>query len=54
MIFGVCGGIGERFDVDPTVIRALFVLAFFSYGFSFVVYIILAIVLPRRPIENVA
>lgn len=54
MIFGVCGGIGERFDVDPTVIRALFVLAFFSYGFSFVVYIILAIVLPRRPIENIA
>lgn len=51
MIFGVCGGIAERFQIDPTIVRALFALAFFSYGFSFVIYIVLAIVMPKKPLE---
>ncbi len=49
MVFGVCGGIAERFDVDPTIVRALFALAFLSYGFSFVIYIVLAVVMPKKP-----
>lgn len=49
MLFGVCGGIAERYQIDPTIVRALFALAFFSYGFSFVIYIVLAVVLPRKP-----
>ncbi|MDG5766459.1 PspC domain-containing protein [Balneolales bacterium ANBcel1] len=52
MLFGVCGEIAERLNIDPTVIRALFVIAFFSYGFSFVIYIALAIALPRRPLQK--
>ena len=51
MLFGVCGGIGERFQIDPTVVRALFALAFLSYGFSLVIYIVLAIVLPKKPLR---
>lgn len=49
MLFGVCGGIAERFDIDPTIVRALFALAFLSYGFSLVIYLVLAVILPRRP-----
>ena len=49
MLFGVCGGIAERLDVDPTIVRALFALAFLSYGFSLVIYVVLAVVLPKKP-----
>ncbi len=49
MLFGVCGGIAERLDMDPTIVRALFALAFLSYGFSLVIYILLAVVLPKKP-----
>lgn len=54
MLFGVCGGIAERFDVDPVIVRAFFALAFFSYGFSLLIYIILAIVLPKRPVQSLS
>ena len=53
MIAGVCGGLAERYQIDPTIVRALFALAFFSYGFSFVIYIVLAIVLPAKPLKTV-
>jgi len=48
---GVCAGIAEYFDVDPTVIRILFVfLTVFSAGFpGILVYIILALIMPVAP-----
>ncbi len=49
MLFGVCGGLAERFEMDPTIVRALFALAFLSYGFSLVLYIVLAVILPKKP-----
>ena len=45
-IFGVCGGLGEYLDIDPTVIRIAFLLAFFVLGGGLLVYIILAIAMP--------
>ena len=45
LIAGVCGGIGEYLEIDPTVIRLVFVIAGL-FGFGFVVYLILALVLP--------
>ncbi|MDI6401140.1 PspC domain-containing protein [Balneolaceae bacterium ANBcel3] len=50
-LFGVCGGLAERFHIDPTIVRALFALAFLSYGFSLILYIILAIILPAKDLE---
>ncbi len=44
---GVCGGLGEYFDIDPIIFRIVFVLAAFAYGFSVVLYIILIIAIPR-------
>jgi phage shock protein C len=46
---GVCGGIGEYFNVDPTVIRVLFVIgAFMSAGTLLAVYGVLCFVMPSR------
>lgn len=51
MLAGVCGGIAEYFDLDPTLIRlAYVVLSVLSAAFPGVlVYIILWIVIPERP-----
>lgn len=49
MLAGVCGGIAEHFDTDPTLVRLAYVLlSALSAGFpGILVYIILAIVLPE-------
>lgn len=48
-IAGVCGGIAEYFDLDPTLVRVAYVLlSVFSAAFpGIIVYIILAILMPR-------
>lgn len=47
MLCGVCGGIGEYFNVDPTLIRLLFVI-FGCTGSGVLAYIIAAIVIPQE------
>ena len=47
-IGGVCAGLGEYFEVDITLIRALFLVALLGFGSGFLMYIILWIVLPER------
>ena len=47
-IAGICGGLGEYFDVDPTVMRILFVAGFFLSGsLMFWAYLVLWIVIPE-------
>jgi phage shock protein C len=56
MVAGVCGGLGEYFDIDPTLVRLAFVLGvIFTYSGLFWVYIILMIVVPEQvpPSEDV-
>ena len=47
-IGGVCAGLGEYFEVDITLIRALFLVALLGFGSGFLMYVILWIVLPER------
>ncbi len=47
-IFGVCGGLGHYFDMDPTVVRAIFLIAIVIFGTGLLLYIILAIVMPSE------
>ena len=48
MICGVCGGIAEYFDVDPTLIRlAVAALTLFSVGTMIIAYIVAAIIIPE-------
>ena len=46
MIWGVCGGLANYFDMDPTIVRIIFVLLALTNGVGIVVYIIMAIVVP--------
>lgn len=50
IVAGVCGGIAEYFDLDPTLIRVLYVfLSLFSVGFpGLLLYIILMILIPNH------
>ena len=47
-IAGVCGGLGEYFKVDPTLIRILFVLFALAGGPGLLAYIILWLVMPEE------
>ncbi len=46
MIWGVCGGMAEYFEVDPTIIRVAAVLSIFVSGLGVLAYILLALVVP--------
>lgn len=48
MLAGVCGGIAEYFNIDPTLIRLLWVAVFFLGGCGLLLYIIAAIVIPKK------
>ena len=49
MIGGVCGGLAEYFDLDPTLVRVAYVLLTLCTAFSGVLaYIILLIVMPHE------
>lgn len=51
MFSGVCGGLGEYFDIDPTIIRLLAVFAILSSCFTgLIAYFVCAMVIPQRPI----
>ncbi|HLC35793.1 MAG TPA: PspC domain-containing protein [Anaerolineales bacterium] len=49
MIGGVCGGLGEYFDIDPTIVRLLFVVTALAGGPGLLAYIIMLIVVPSEP-----
>ena len=44
---GVCGGIGEYFNIDPTLIRLAWILFSVMGGAGVLAYIIAAIVMPK-------
>jgi phage shock protein C len=48
-IAGVCGGLADYFDIDPMIIRLVWVVLFFCGGTGGLAYIILWIVLPLAP-----
>ncbi len=48
MLFGVCAGIAKYFEIDPVLVRVLFVISAFFGGFGVLVYIVLAIVMPEE------
>lgn len=48
-IAGVCGGFAEALEIDPTLIRLLFVAAFLSPLPAVVFYLLCWMVIPRDP-----
>ncbi|WP_035787339.1 PspC domain-containing protein [Butyrivibrio sp. XPD2002] len=49
MVCGVCGGLGEYFGIDPTIIRVIYMILLFTTGIGILPYIILAIVMDEAP-----
>ncbi len=48
MLGGVCAGIAEYLDLDPTVIRVVWVLMVFFAGVGILLYIILWLIMPKK------
>lgn len=46
---GVCAGVGEYFDIDPTLVRLAWVFVTLCAGAGLIAYIIAALVIPRKP-----
>jgi phage shock protein C len=53
MIAGVCSGIADYFDIDPTLVRLIFIVFTFIKGAGVLIYIIMAIIVPVEPEEKV-
>lgn len=50
LIFGVCGGLGEFFGIDTTIIRLVFVLgALLGFGSFILIYLVMFFVVPEEP-----
>jgi len=48
MISGVCSGLAEYIDIDPTIVRLLFVLGAVPGGATFWVYLVMMLVVPEE------
>ncbi|UCD07946.1 MAG: PspC domain-containing protein [Candidatus Aenigmatarchaeota archaeon] len=46
---GVCGGIAEYLEVDPVLIRLIWVIVALAWGTGIIAYIIAWIIIPRNP-----
>jgi phage shock protein C len=46
---GVCGGIAEYFEVDPVLVRLLWVLMTLMWGAGIIMYLVAWIIIPRNP-----
>ena len=49
MLGGVAAGVADYFDVDPTIVRLVFVLSIFAGGAGIIAYIIMWIIVPQGP-----
>jgi phage shock protein C len=51
MIFGVCGGLGGFFGIDPSLMRLLFVIGtLFGFGSFIFIYLAIFIIVPEEPV----
>lgn len=51
IIGGVCAGVGDYFNIDPTIVRLITVLLFFAKGIGALAYLIAWLIVPIKPYE---
>jgi phage shock protein PspC (stress-responsive transcriptional regulator) len=51
---GVCSGLAAYFRIDPSIIRIIFVVFTFSGGAGFLLYLLMWIILPSKPLDHIA
>lgn len=49
---GVCGGLGEFFNIDPIIFRLFFIISLLVGAWGIVIYIILSFVIPNSPLKE--
>lgn len=49
VICGVCGGIGEYFNLDPTIVRLIWIILIFCFGTGLLAYLVAALIIPEIP-----
>lgn len=47
-LFGVCGGVAEYFDIDPTIVRIAWIVLAFFWGTGIAIYIIAGLIMPDK------
>lgn len=47
-ICGVCGGVAEYFNIDPTIVRIIIAVLCLAYGTGILIYFIAALVMPNK------
>ena len=52
MIAGVCGGVAEYFEIDPSLVRLLFVIFAIAGGPGILAYIIMLLIVPEVPMQT--
>jgi phage shock protein C len=51
MIAGVCGGLAEYFNLDPTLVRVLLVASVLLWGGGLLLYLVMMFVVPEAPVQ---
>ena len=46
---GVCGGLGQYFGVDATLVRVILVILALTFGSGFLIYLVLWLIIPNEP-----
>lgn len=49
VLCGVCGGIAEYFNIDPTLVRIIWAILILCFGTGILAYIICALLIPEMP-----
>lgn len=49
IFLGVCGGVADYFNVDPTVVRLAWIIAGLGWGAGILGYIVAALIVPEEP-----
>ena len=47
-LFGVCGGVAEYFDVDPTLVRVGVIVLMLVAGTGLLAYLVCALIMPKK------
>ncbi len=52
VVSGVCAGLGKYLNIDPIIIRIVFIIFTLIHGIGILIYIIMWIITPEEPISN--
>ena len=52
-VAGVCGGLAEYLNIDPTIVRLIWALIIFCAGAGLLAYIVCALVIPEKPTDYI-